>query len=352
MDGGSVDYAHDVVYGGTRLFVTGEFECQIAFRGTFPDGSTRRHLTARGDSDSYVAAMHPSTGATLWATQLGGPVADFGQSVAYGENKVFASGAFGGGAIMGAVDRDPVINLTASGDGDLNNNLNGYVTALDESTGHVLWAVRVGSNTVEAEVRYVCLGFGNGRLYVAGWYKEGPVSFSSGNTPFGKMGESDAFVTALDPNNGSFLWGKALGGTHDDRAYGVTYGLGQVFVTGYHKSSPSTFGDGVVLNAWSTSYPSAFIAAFHSENGTSIWAEAGGSGGGADQHISYDVAYGDSTVFFTGHLQGNMIFSDGWTLTNYITNGNSRKDAFVAALDAKTGLHPIHPIYIQYASNI
>ena len=52
----------------------------------------------------------------------------------------------------------------------------------------------------------------------------------------------------MDGSNGSMVWAVSVGGTSDDRGYGITsVGSDKVAVTGIFYSGTATFGD-VVLN--------------------------------------------------------------------------------------------------------
>src|SRR5206468_2219017 len=132
------------VDGSGNVYVTGTFTGTVDFDPS-PGGTT--NLTSAGSgvkTDAFVVKLNATTGALVWAKQIGGASAGFvvsGNAVD-GTGNVYVTGQFNGTA-----DFDPspggTTNLTAIGTNDI------FVVKLD-TNGAFGWAARFGSSGINA----------------------------------------------------------------------------------------------------------------------------------------------------------------------------------------------------------
>ena len=178
-----------------------------------------------------------------------------------------------------------------------------------------LWASGAGGSGADEATRIALDSSGNS--YVAGYFT-GTADF--GGTTLSSAGSMDIFVGKLDPN-GIWLWAKRAGGSMADDAYGVcTDNEGNVYVTGYFKST-AQFGS---MSLTSNGAEDIFVAKLDT-NGNWLWAVgAGGTGFDGGTRLIPD-SNGD--ILVTGAYAGTASFG---TLT---LTGNTGYNVFVAKLD-------------------
>lgn len=167
-----------------------------------------------------------------------------------------------------------------------------------------------------------------GNVLVVGNFYSPSITFGSitlNNT--GSMW--DVYVVKYDPS-GTVLWARGGGGTSDDYATGVsTDASGNVYVSGYFKSSTATFGSLTITNSGAASHD-LFLLKYNS-SGTLLWARsAGGSLDDRAQSVSTDAA-GNSTV--TGHFFSLSILFGSGSVVN-ADNTGSTCDMYAATYDA------------------
>jgi len=195
------------------------------FNGTvdFDPGAGTLDLTSAGFDDGFVSKLD-AHGGLVWARQLGGTSSDRGEGVAVdGSGNVYVTGQF-----YGIVDFDPgagTSNLTSAGSDD------GFVWKLD-GVGVLVWARQLGGGG--SDWGYGVAVGGSGNVYVTGRFYE-TVDFDpgAGTSNLISAGSADGFVWKLDAA-GLLVWARQLGGTGDDRGFGVVVdGWGIVYATGY-----------------------------------------------------------------------------------------------------------------------
>lgn len=112
-----------------------------------------------------------------------------------------------------------------------------HVLKLDGDTGDVIWHTFLGGS---GEDQGEDLVIANGSLYVTGrtrsesWGSTGdpePVS------PYGFSGEMDVFLAKLNLDTGAMESLQFIGGGGSDRADGIAYASGKLFLTGYSSQS-------------------------------------------------------------------------------------------------------------------
>ncbi|HZN02753.1 MAG TPA: hypothetical protein VFD06_04105 [Candidatus Polarisedimenticolia bacterium] len=168
---------------------------------------------------SYFISKLDSTGALVWARQLGGsPSSPF--SLVYIHDLLVDAGGnlTMTGRFSGTVDFDPgpgTFPMTASGNND------GFIARLDPA-GNFVWAGRLGGNGDDVAARAALDA--DGSLYVTGHFQvtadfnPGPGSFLMTTTD----GAFDAFVGKFT-SAGGLVWARQLGGS--GLQYGTTLAL-------------------------------------------------------------------------------------------------------------------------------
>jgi len=255
--------------------------------------------------DIYVAKLDPS-GTWLWAVQAGGTNTDEGYDIAVdGSGNAWVTGRFRDTATFGSQ------SLTVSGSDDI------FVAKLDPS-GNWLWAVQAGGTADDWGWGIVVDGSGN--AYVTGYFNR---TATFGSQSLTVSGNSDIFVTKLDPN-GNWLWAVSAGGGRSDMGYDIAVdSSGNAWVTGYFNQT-ATFGSHTLIAVAEFD----IFAAKLDTSGNWLWAaSAGGIKPDAGRGIAVD---GSGIAYVTGWFEGTVTFGSH-TLTP-----NRYHDIFVA----KLGMHP------------
>jgi hypothetical protein len=199
-----------------NIFITGSFS------GTVPFGATS--LTSSGQRDIFVAKLD-RTGGVLWASRMGShntppfPDDDFGRGLALDPaGDPIVTGFFSGSGDFGSN------TLTSSGERDI------FVEKLDHATGHVLWANSFGG-TGDDLGQSVAIDL-QGNAYITGSYQDGASFGPGGVLKAPDSSSTDIFVTKLN-SAGTVLWAQSLGGSGTNSGYGIAVDSGSnVYVTG------------------------------------------------------------------------------------------------------------------------
>ncbi|SVE51796.1 uncharacterized protein METZ01_LOCUS504650, partial [marine metagenome] len=222
------------------------------------------------------------------------------------------------------VDFDPgsgTTNLTSNGGKDV------FVSKLD-SSGDLVWAKSFGGTSTES-------GYGavdsSGNVYTTGTFRN-TVDFDpgAGTANLTSNGIYDVFVSKLD-SSGNYVWAKSFGGTNSDVGRSVAVdSSGNVYTTGYFKSTPGDFDPGSgTANLTSNGVHDVFVSKLDS-SGNYVWAK---SFGGSGHDYGHSVAVDSSgNVYTTGFFNGTVDFDPGaGTAENTSTGGI---DVFVSKLDS------------------
>ncbi len=196
------------------------------FYGTadFDPGAGVRELTSNGNvvADVFVSKLS-SSGAYLWARQLGGSGSDAGTSIAVDAlGNVYTAGDFNGTA-----DFDPgagVSNLASAGDDDV------FVSKLDSSGNHV-WARRMGGSEGDLPTDITLDSAGN--AHITGYFS-GTADFDPGVgiSSLTSAGGSDVFIFYLNAS-GNDVWARGFGGNGADVANGIALDFaGNIHIAG------------------------------------------------------------------------------------------------------------------------
>ncbi len=166
-----------------------------------------------------------------------------------------------------------------------------------------------------------------GNTFIAGRFDSPTITF--GTITLTNSAYPDIFIAKYDAN-GNVIWAKSAGGTGYDEVNSIiTDATGDVYITGYFRSSTMTFGTTTLTNNSSIGYSDIFIAKYDA-NGNLVWAKSvGGTNNDYGSSIATDAI---GNTYLTGAFQSPVITFGAMTLTNngaynifivkYDTNGN------------------------------
>lgn len=153
----------------------------------------------------------------------------------------------------------------------------------------------------------------NGNIYVTGYFFSATITFGINTltNADATQNTADIFIAKYDAT-GNIIWAKRAGGTDDDRGNGICVdNNGNVYVTGYFKSSSITFGTTTLTNA--SIYADVFITKYDATTGNAIWAKrAGGNYDDESNDINID-AQGNPII--TGYFNSSSISFDSFTFS-------------------------------------
>jgi len=299
-----------------NCYVIGYFEGSV----DFDPSASNFVLNSNGSFDVFVA-KYSSSGAFIWAFNLGGTNMDMGMSIEFdNQGNIVVGGIF-----RSTVDFDPspsTYTLSSVGTGEFDGFFAKY-----NPNGTLMWAKSVGGDNLLGEwVRDIKVDATN-NIYVVGYYT-GTIDLDPTITAYNLVsnGNYDIYLAKYDAN-GNILWGHSFGGANFDycERFEITPS-GSIYMTGNFQNvidldpSPSTYTVG------STGQADMFIAKY-STNGDLIFANAiGGVGTDYLNAIKIDL---DSNIYITGMTFGNTIDFDPSPNT-YTINSSLQEDAFIA----------------------
>lgn len=177
-----------------QIYITGTFEGNIS-PGTLPS------LTSNGDLDIIVAKLDP-TGKFIWAKNIGGSGEDYSYTLHVDpQNAIYLVGDFNNSMRLGNT------TLTSQGGQDI------FLTKLDAS-GTFSWSSSLGGTGDEYSYA-IAVDPNNGTTYLAGSF-EG--SMNIGGLTFQAKGQWDALLVEFR-NTGRVSRVIAAGGTMEENAY-------------------------------------------------------------------------------------------------------------------------------------
>ncbi|HKR07092.1 MAG TPA: SBBP repeat-containing protein, partial [Bacteroidia bacterium] len=316
----TTDYGNSLAIDAlSNVYITGLFsntlDCDPG-AGTF-------NLTAVGSSDIFIDKLDAS-GNFVWAKQLGGINADYGNSIAVdGPGNIYTTGFF-----HGTGDFDPgagTFNLISAGNADI------FISKLDGS-GNFVWAKQFGGTAYDYAYSIKVDGAGN--VYTTGRF-QGTSDFDPGAAVSNLVasGDWDVFISKLN-TSGNYIWAKSLGGQGFESGNSIAVDGGGYVITTGSFSGLTDFDPGPAV--YNVSYSPNNFWEFISKldaSGNFLWAKSGGSS--SSPYAKSVTTDGSGNVYTTGYFYGIVDFDPGagvFTLTN-ATYGNIG-DIFISKLDA------------------
>jgi peptidoglycan hydrolase-like protein with peptidoglycan-binding domain len=305
--GNGCDMGYSIDLGPSNsIYITGIFENIVNFPGGF--------VSSKGDRDIFVLKLD-SSGTFQWMNAFGGTGDDAGNDAGNGIAVDSSGNSYVTGYFQGTID---------FGGGDVTANGSDYeifVLKLN-SSGTFQWVNTFGGENVYDEGTDIAVD-SSGNSYVTGYFQV-TVDFGGGNVT--SAGSKDIFVLKLN-SSGVFQWVNTLGGSADDRSYGIAVdSSGNSYVTGPFQGTVD-FGGGNVTSAGPGSND-IFVLKLNS-SGVFQWVNT--LGGSADDR-SYGIAVDSSgNSYVTGYFNGTVDFGGG-----DITSAGGA-DIFVLKLNSSGG---------------
>lgn len=327
--GSGQTYATQMVIDQTgNLYCTG----YIANATDFDPGPGTLIPATSGGWDVF-AAKYDNSGNVLWASVMGGPGNDYGNSIAIDNNyNVITTGMF-----IGTSDFNPgpgTYNLTsvAPTAGEI------FVSKLD-ANGDFLWAKAfIATSYINGtfnEGNHVIADDSN-NVYVTGEFK-GTVDFNPGPANYNLTAlntEEDAFLGKLDPS-GNFIWAISIQGGFIERGHSLAMDTANhIFVSGQQHSDSADYDPTVGVHMeYSTGNPNALFIAKYSNTGSFICVvlvKYGTTKAGDNQQ----VLVSGNTAYITSAFTNTTDFNPCPPLYNLSDFG--LYDAYVASYDFST----------------
>ena len=314
LGGGDSDAGYGIAVDGSgNAYVTGitpssNFPTQNAYQATLGGG---------GDNDAFVTKLSSSGNSLIYSTYLGGSGGDFG----IGGIAVDGSG---NAYVAGYTNSSnfPTLNPYQSTN---QGGIDVFVTRLSSTGNSLIYSTYLGGGG--SEIGYGIAVDGNGNAYVTGWTNSS--GFPTVNPFQTDQGEEDVFVTKLSSSGNSLIYSTYLGGSDDEKGYGIAVdGSGSAYVTGYTNSS-----DFPTLNPYQTG-GGVFVTKLSSTGNSLVYSTSLNHGSGSD--IAVD---GSGNAYVTGNADSGFA-----TLNPYQTDQGGA-DAFVTKLSS-TGNSLIYSTYL------
>lgn len=308
------------VDGNGNAYVIGQFAVAGA---DFNPGGPGGALTSAGSNDAFLV-KYDSSGAFLWAKNMGGTGNDNANAVAVdGNGNVYVTGVF---PVAGAN-----FNIGGTGGALSSAGSNDVFVAKYDPSGAFLWAKNMGGTG--SDNGNALAVDGNGNVYVTGHFPVAGANFNIGGTggALTSAGGIDGFVAKYD-SNGAFLWAKSMGGAGGDYSYGVAVdGNDNVYTTGYIAVDGADFNPGGVGGALTSAGGNDVFVAKYDSSGAFLWAKSmGGTEGDQGWKAAVD---GNDNVYITGYyLSPTADFNPGGIGGGIISAGSM--DVFVAGYDS------------------
>ncbi|PCH95984.1 MAG: hypothetical protein COB85_04095 [Bacteroidetes bacterium] len=296
------------------------------FLGTadFDPSPDTANLTAGSSNDIYVAKYN-SSGAYLWALNIGAGIDDNTENLGNhyitvdGTGNVYVTGHF-----TITADFDPGVdtaNLTPVGALDI-------FFAKYDSSGNYQWAKSIGSGG--GDHGHSISVDASGNVHITGFFTS-TVDFDpdTGTANLTSIGSSDLFFAKYD-NNGNYVWAKSIESTLSSMGHHIIVDTsGNCYITGYF-DGVADFDPGVgTISFTSVGGPDIFFAKYDS-GGNYIYAKnIGNSGNGQGNSITVDET---ANVHITGYFSDTMDFDPDTGIANLISAGQN--DIFFAKYDS------------------
>ncbi len=320
LGGSSLDHGNAVAVDGSgNAYVTGR-----AISTDFPTTPGAFDTSFNGNGDVFVTHLNGDGNGLIYSTFLGGSGDDSGNALAVdGSGNAYVTGwtpSSNFPTTPGAFDR--------SFDGGSYFGTDAFVTKLNAAGSGLVYSTFLGG--AGDDVGYAIAVDGSGNAYVAGYTTSSGFPITPGAFDTGYNNISDAFVTKLNSAGGGLAYSTFLGGSGDDKGFGLAVdGSGNAYVTGWTTSSdfPTTPG------AFDTSYNGgtyidAFMTKLNAAGSALVYSTfLGGSNGDYGNDLTVD---GSGNAYVIGWTSS----SDFPTTPGAFDAGLNSGDAFVTKMNA------------------
>lgn len=316
------------------------------FLGTFDfdPGPATVPATSQGGTDLFIASYAPD-GAFRFGYVIGGPLNEVGTGAAFANGVAYVGGTFYGTVNFGGAAG----SITSQGSAD------GFVLAINGTTGALLWASAFGGALADGNPE---LAAASGRVFAVARFI-GPADFDDGpgQAILNSVDSYDAALAAFDAGTGAHLWSRVLfGGPGQQFEGGIDVATGEVVyaaansfgnrngVVGAYDSATGvplfetplpdvtpfdveSTGSQLIVAGAALPAPGAsdvFLASYAGATGTVQWTRTVG-GPGLDQAAGVDFV--GPEIVIGGQFEGTVDFDPGAGMAERTSAGGA--DAFV-----------------------
>jgi len=314
LGGSGTDVALAIAVDSTGAYVTGSTSSS-----DFPGTSTSTLQSAYGgNTDAFVTKLNTAGSALVYSTYLGGSGLDQGGGIAVDASH--NAYVVGGTESSGDFPIHAAEQSTFGG-----GNSDAFVTVINSTGTAYIYSTYLGGNGADAGDGIAVDSTG---AYIVGATESSnfPTTTGAFQTTYG--GDTDAYVTKLDPTGATLLYSTYLGGSGFDAGAGIAVdGSNIAYVTGQTSSSP--FPTVNPTQSAPGGGNDAFVSEFSPTGSQLVFSTY--LGGSADEDDGGD--YGAIAVDSAGaniYVTGNTASTDFPTQSPYqATNGGGNTDAFV-----------------------
>jgi len=300
---------------------------------TSPDFPTKNplQLTYAGNGDAFVAKINPTGSALVYSTYLGGTGNDIARSIAVdSEGQAYIGGA------TESIDfptRNP-LQLTYSGAGDA------FVAKVNSAGSALVYSTYLGGTG--HDYLYGIAADRTGNAYITGNTFSNDFPTNDPMQP-AKDGNSDIFVTKINPTGSALLYSTYLGGSAGEDGLGIAVdSAGKVHIAGLTSSEdfPTTPGafqticdDGFPTRC--ASWADAFVTTLDASGSALVYSTfLGGGRGSLASAIAVDSAGNSYVTGSTLSYNFPTKYPLQATRTGYVGN----PDAFITKIDERAGI--------------
>ncbi len=227
LGGSGADQATSLVLNSSgNVYVAGNTSSS-----NFPTTSAAFQTTYGGSGDAFVAELSPDGSSLVYSSYLGGSAQDSAQALAVDSS--------GSAYLTGSTQSSdfPVLNaLQVGNDGCtvvntvLTCSSDAFVAKVDPKGANLVYSTYLGGSSADYGQAIVVDTAGNAYLAGYTYSKDFPVQ-NAFQTAIG--GGIDAFLTALSADGSALIFSTYLGGSGQDRAFGLAMDAsGAIFLTG------------------------------------------------------------------------------------------------------------------------
>ena len=229
LGGSQSDTATAIAESSGAVYITG-YTASVDFPVKVPAGPGTPvpfQQTYGGNTDAFVAELATGGSTLVYSSYLGGSGTDFGQGIAVDSS--------GNAYVTGSTQsKDFPVSANA-----LRSNINGsqdaFVTKVNFTGEQILYSTYLGGSAADV-AQAIALDSSN-NMYITGYTFSSDFPLAS---PYqGTIGGgADAFVAELNAAGSALVFSTYLGGSSDDRAYGIALdSSNNVYITGATSST-------------------------------------------------------------------------------------------------------------------
>ena len=293
-----------------NVYVVGDF---LSDSITF--GSFKLKNSSSGFRDLFIV-KYDAWGDVLWAKSEGGKDDEKAYSVITdASGNVYVAGCYRSDSIV--FGSDTLINSSTMSNSGL--SLDDMFLLKFNSSGTEIWAKTAGGSYWDDIYSVTADVFGH--IYLAGYFesesiKMGAITKTNSTTCHGY---GDMLIAKYD-TTGNILWVKSMGGDRDDMPNSIsTDASGNIYLTGYYRSSSITFGTYTLTNVSSgNNIYDMFLVKFDPD-GIALWAQ---NIGGSRNDYAYSLNVDNSgNVYMAGSFNSPTMMI-GSIVLNHVNNND------------------------------